>query len=237
MEMFLRALTSGHNTLSPEMYQHFGGDDILKQLEKLNPGVKWVDSAIGGGEGGSQGMGKKLEFADGLMHVPTPTSGIDFLDLRPSNHGSDGVKDPSKVYHDDEYGEVTSGQNIKRKVEGIEKYAPLIGAAIAGGGPMLGGALLGAGLGGVGLTSAVTGGAAGLGAGAIPGALGAGTFSGATPSWITNLVKQGPGTLNKIESGNFNPMSLLPLIAQYAGIPSGATSGAMTLAQMTQRKK
>ena len=59
LEMFLRAVTSGNTTFTPEMYQHFGGDDILKNLQKYDPSATWT-SVASGGEGQPEGM--RLDF-------------------------------------------------------------------------------------------------------------------------------------------------------------------------------
>jgi hypothetical protein len=207
LELFLRAYHSGHfaGGLTPEMYAHFGGDEIMRQLQQYDPGAHWEDTLVGGGgEGAGAGvMGKKfVGGTPGQIITPASKSGIDLLNLRPANFGSGGLYRPDMVFNDDIYGQVTHSGNIKDKVEGLERYAPYIAAAIAMGGPALGGALLAGGLGGVGLTSAVTGGAAGLGAGSIPGALGAGSFaSGANaPWWAKTGVKAIP-TLGRAASG------------------------------------
>jgi hypothetical protein len=219
LDIFLRNYRSGHVALTPEMYQHFGGDELLKSLQQFDPNAKWTDTEIGGGEGGSQGMGKRLDFDVTKMPNSKTPGGkdISWSEIAPSNFGSDGLKNPDFKWDDENYGEVTDSRNIKREVSGIEKYAPLIAAAIAMGGPMAGGLLAGAGIGGgAGFTSAVTGGAAGLGAGSVPGALGAGTFAGSTPGWATNAVKGLPSSMDKIKGGDLT--ALLPVLIGMSGL-------------------
>lgn len=222
---FLRALQSGHNTLSPEMYAHFGGDDILSKIQKFDPGAKWSDSAMGGGEGGEGPMGKRLDFD--ITKMPKPKN-TDLLNARAVADNDENLINKNYKWDDENYGSISTSKNIDHHVDNIEKYGPAIAAMMIGmGGPMLGAALMGAGIGGgAGFTSAVTGGAAGLGSGAIPGAMGAGTFTAANaPGWLQQLAK--PSSVrsigNQIHGGRFNPMSA-------AGTAAGASG--MSLSQL-----
>ena len=142
LEMFLRAVTSGNTTFSPEMYAHFGGDDILTQVQKYDPNAKWVDSEIGGGEGGAQGMGKRLDFD--ITKLPTSKKGTAGYDLRPANLLT--AKPGSVAAQDDVYGSVRNSSEMYAKAGLLEQMAPYIAAMIAAGGPALGGALAGMGL-------------------------------------------------------------------------------------------
>lgn len=186
------------------MYQYFGGDDILKQLQQYDPNAKWTDTDLGGGEGGSRGTGKRLDFD--ITKMPTsklPNGQVHGLHgLAPSNGSSGGLINPGYKWDDPVYGSVTDSKNLKFKREGIDKWAPAIAALIAMGGPAIAGALAGAGIGGAGLTGAVTG--SGVG--------------GSAPSWLTGLVKQGPGMMDKVKAGNWQAL--------------GSKGAGMTLSQL-----
>lgn len=249
LESFLRYYVSGHGDLpiTQEQYDHFGGDDILKAVQKYNPEAKWVDADIGGGEAGEYSKGKKLVFGgDGLIHLPTSQSGLDLTNMRPSNFGSAGLHNPDAVYQDENFGSITDAKNLKRKNEGIEKYAPYIAAAISMLAPVAAPALfgaLGAGTVAAGATSAATAGAAGLAAGSTPGALGAGTFTAANaPGWASQAAKQATGlvrsTGSQASSGGFDLTSLLGTAASIAGIPgAGYAKAILPLIQMLQQQQ
>lgn len=216
LESFLRAITSGSATLSPEMYQHFGGDDILAQLQKYDPNAKWTDTELGGGEGGSQGWGKRLDFD--VTKLPKSQKGTAGYDLNPANLHT--ALPGSKSYADSVYGDVRNSKEFAPDKEALwTKLAPLAVATLA---PMAGAALAGAGIGGVaGLTAGVTGSG----------------VSGNAASWLANLVKQGPGMLTKANNGGgFDIMSLLPYAGQAAGINPMLIKGGMTLAQLVGKR-
>ncbi len=258
LQAFLNQYHSGHGTMTQEMYDHFGGDDILAQLKKYDPNVSVTETSISGGEGGEGAAGKKIDFD--VSKLPTPKGGLDLLNMRAAeglrDKGSGDhhyLRDPSAVYEDDAYGKITHASNVGKTQDFLDKYGPVIGpllvsvvapmAAPAMFAAMSGGAL-GAGAGGLaaGFTSGVTSGAAGLGAGATPGALGAGTFTMAdAPSWMQKLGK--PGTLrslgNQASKGKFDLTSLLSTAAGAAGVPGAsylkpALSLASVLSQMNQ---
>jgi hypothetical protein len=221
LETFLRMYHSGQGTLSPEMFQHFGGEDLLKQVQQFDPSAQWSDADMGGGEGGSQGMGKRLDFD--ITKMPTPKHS-DVLNLRPANYGSKGLHNDKYQWADENYGQVTESKNIKREVSGIEKYAPLIAAAISMGGPALGAALAGAGIGGAaGLTAGVTG----------SGLTGVNAFN--LPNWLVQQMAKLPQTAGKISQGKFDFTSLLPMAGSAAGLDPNLMRGAQTLSQLARR--
>lgn len=194
LEMFLRAYRSGHNVLSPEMYQHFGGDDILTQIQKYDPNARWTDTDLGGGEGGSAGAGKRLDFD--ITKMPTsqlPNGQVHGLHgLAPSNGSSAGLINSGYKWDDDLYGNVTDSRNLKKAKPGLlEILGPML---VTLGAPMAAGALAGAGIGVPGLASAVTG--SGVG--------------GSAPGWLTNLVKQGPKMLDS-KKPNFMTLAQLAM--------------------------
>jgi hypothetical protein len=237
---FLRQYHSGQGTMTPEMYAHFGGDDILAQLKKFDPNAGVTDTSIGGGEGGDGQMGKRLDFD--ISKLPSSKSGLDVLDMRTTSGAKekDGytfLRNKDAVFQDENYGEITHAKNIGKNSDFLDKYGPMIGpllvsmvapmAAPAMFGAMSGG-VLGAGALGAGFTSGVTGGAAGLGAGSIPGAMGAGTFSASNaPSWLKQLGKPSSlkGLGGQIQKGKFNPMAAAGTAASASGISLSQLAG------------
>lgn len=233
---------SGHNVLTPEMYQYFGGDAILQQLQKFDPNAQWSLVDISGGEGGGQGQGLRLDFDyTKLPTVGGPGGGRGFYDtgLVPAWGGE--LRNSALVYNDPNYGPLTLPQNIKKQKDpGWVKWAPLVvaGAATLGAGlPALaataGAAELGAGAaaevgsaaaGAYGGTGAVTGGVAGLSAGNIA-AQGAG-------SWWTSLLQKAPGLANQAGQMYPDPYGATPPPARpAASTPPPAPASALDTGQ------
>ncbi len=222
--------------MTDEMYNHFGGDSILAELQKFDPNARITDTSTYSGEGGEGPMGKRLDYD--VSKLPASKSGIDILNMRTTSgakekDGHTFLRDPKAVFDDENYGEITHASNIGKHQDFLDKYGPVIGpllisivapmAAPALFGAMSGGAL-GAGALGAGFTSGVTSGAAGLGAGSTPGALGAGTFTAAdAPGWAKGLAK--PSTaqtlgrgLSSAGDGDFDIMKLIPMLASMTGM-------------------
>ena len=228
LETFLAAYRSGHNVLTPEMYEYYGGDNLLNEIRKFDPNATFSDIATSGGEGGDGPMGKRLDFD--INKLPS-VNGIAPHLLFKSNH-ADRIKDPSKVYDDPNYGSVTDGRNFYKDQDAEwTKYAPLVVSLLA---PMAGGALAAAGIGAAGGTAGVTGAAAGLGAGNIA--------SGGAETWLTQLARKTPNIARQIGD---NPKgltleSLLPMLLQYggqaAGINPNIIKGGLTLADVAKRR-
>lgn len=201
LRIYLMQQLSGHNVMSPEMYNFYGGDEILRQVQKYDPNARWTASEIGGGEGGSMGSGMRLDFDPRLIpNLQTPAGAPEGITWRPV-YDNEGLRVQEMQYNDPLYGPMTPLQNKYKTQDPWWTYAaPLaIGALAPMAAPAFFGAL-GAGAAGAGFTSAVTGAAAGLGAGSIPGVLGAGTFAGASPWWATQGVKSVPN-IGRIGSG------------------------------------
>ncbi len=226
---FLSAVTTGNNVLTPEMYAYFGGDNILSELRKYDPEARFTDIDNSGNDSGAY-SGKRLDFD--WNKLPKSKAGSDFS-INPSNL-HDTVLNPGAVYDDPVYGKVTnSGNFAPDKKTALETYGPLVMAAITMGAGALGAAPAMAGV--AGGTAGVTGGAAGLAAGNIA--------TGGAGSFLTTLLSKSPQLAKQLtqSGGNFNIMSLLPLLAQYAGgavgIDPNITKTGMTLAQLANQRK
>lgn len=224
LEDFLRAYTSGANIFTPEMLDHFGGQDaLLSALRTFDPNAQATTTELGGGEGGGGGTGVRFDFD--VSKAPTSKGGTLGLDLRNSNFGK--LKDPNAVYSDDNYGSVTNSKNVVKPTDPLwVKLAPLLVSVAA---PYAGGALAGMGIGGAaGMTAAATG--SGL--------------SGASslPTWLTSQLAKAPSYAGQIANGQFNPINTLLNIGlgQGAGMlglnPSLAKAG-LTLAQLARARR
>lgn len=223
LETFLHQYRSGHTSLTPELYQLYGGDDLLKAIQQYDPGAHWTDTMTGGGEGGEGTASKRLDFDLTKMPTSKMPNGVEraFHELAPSNMTTAGLKNSEYHWGDDLYGDVTDARNVKHKSEGIEKFAPLIAAAISFGGPALAGALAGAGIGGAGLTSAATG----------SGLTGLNSFN--LPNWLTQTLGKAPTYGRQLSQGTFDPLSALFNIGgNAAGINPYLLKGGMTLADL-----
>jgi hypothetical protein len=183
----------GANVLNDAQYDYFKGDEVLRQIQQFDPNARWTTTDIGGGEGGGVGRGRRLDFdVTKLPGVGGPGRGASIYDT-----GFVPVYDDSKlhnsnmVYNDALYGNLTPYRNVdKGPTPFLEKYGPLIAAAIAMGGPAAAAALAAGGIG-------AGAGAASLGAGA--GAWGGAALAdgaAAAPWWATSAVKAIP-TLGK----------------------------------------
>jgi hypothetical protein len=189
---FLLQYASGHSQLPQEIYDLYGGDEILTNLQKFDPNASWSYSDVGGGEGATSQMGYKLNFDETKL---PPFAGPGWQS--PVSLNQDRLRNGEMRYYDPNYGWVTDPRNVYHKSEGIEKWAPAIGAAISMGAPLAFPAAFGA-LGAAavpaGFTSGVTGAAAGLGAGNIPGSFAslggpASATQAARPSTYTSGVR------------------------------------------------
>lgn len=188
LEMFLRQYYSGHSQLPQEIYDLYGGDNIIQQLQQYDPNASWTYGDMGGGEGAMQRMGYSLNFDPRTLPAPAGPLGWS----RPTNAEGQGLTHGDMKYYDPIYGWVTDPRNVARQSNTLETLAPYIAAGITMGGPAIGGALAGAGI-GAGGTAAVTGGAAGLNAANIA--------TGGAPSWWSNLLGKAPRTVGPIVSG------------------------------------
>lgn len=214
LENFLRLVTSGNVTLTPEMYAHFGGGDILKELQKYDPNAAFSEVRSGPD---SDAMGMRLDVD--LTKLPKSDRGMAGFDLNPSNL-HENLKTNKPVAHDSIYGDVrNSGEFADDSRTLLETLGPLFVSMVA---PMAGGALAGAGIGGG--TAAVTGSGLG-GAASIPG-------------WAAQGIKALPSLARQVDNGGLNLMSILSLLAGpaagAAGVNPNLVKGALTLAQLAK---
>ena len=220
LETFIHQLTSGHNVLSPEMYAHFGGDDILAELQKYDPNAKFSDVQYGGQD--STEMGKRLDVD--LTKLPTTKAGAVY-EINPRNL-TDKVRSEGAVYDDPVYGKVTASTNsIKASDPLWTKLAPLL---VSMGGPAMAGALAGMGIGAAGLTGAVTG----------SGLSGAATK---IPGWLAGQMTKLPSYAGQLAHGNLNIDSLIAQAvsgaAGAAGVDPNLVKGGLTLAQIARQRR
>ena len=216
LETFLHLVTSGHNVLTPEMYAHFGGDAILKELQKYDPNARFTQTQIGS-EGPETGM--RLDFDAALL--PKSDRGLAGFDLNPSNL-HENLRTNRPADEDEVYGSVRNSREFAPDQEALwTKLAPLL---VTMGAPMAGAALAGAGIGGAGLTAAATG--SGVG--------GAATI----PQWAAQLIGKAPSLAQKGANGGFDLMSVLSLLAGPAagmtGVNPNIIKGGLTLAQLAK---
>lgn len=220
---YLLQRQSGHNVLSDEMYNYFGGDNILAALRAYDPNAS-VEQVGMGDEAGN--MGRRFNFdVRSLPSVTLPNgqtvAGNDsLLQLKPMYDDRSLYHNPDMFYDDPVYGRITPGKNQKEQAKTWMDYAgPLAVGLVA---PWAAGALAGAGIGGAaGLTGAVTG--SGVAAGA-----------GAAPWWASTLGKAPQIARSTFGGGGFNPAGLasaaLGAGANYFGIPSEFASAAGSFA-------
>ena len=230
LEQFLRLISSGNTTLSPELYAAFGGESILKELQKFDPNAAFSDvagNASGGEAGGGGPTEKRLDFD--VTKLPKTKAG-EFWEI--GNSDKRALVNPNRVVNDENYGSVTNSANYQKQQDPLwVKLAPLLVTLAA---PMAGGALASAGIGAAGGTAGVTGGIAGLGAGNIA--------SGGT-SALGTALKNLPSMARQIDQsgGNMDLMQILSLIAGpgagATGINPTAVKGALTLAQLARQGK
>lgn len=169
-----RSYYSGYTTLPDEMYDLYGGDQILDAIRKYDPNAHWETTSQYSGEGGEGPLGRKLVFDERLMPAPAGNLGW----ARPTSILDDKLHAAGMKYYDPVYGWVTDPRNIAHPQDKIDKWGPPIAAAAISmlapwAAPALAGAM-GVAPAAAGFTSAVTGGAAGLGAASIPGSFAAG---------------------------------------------------------------
>lgn len=129
LEMFLRQFNSGHKVLDDDMYNYFGGDDLLKEIQKIDPNARWTETPLGN-EGG-YGMGRRLDFD--VSKMPTTKSKMDWMDARPTNWGGKrGMINPDMVSDDPIYGKITHAKNFKPEGRHWMDYAPMAIGGLAG---------------------------------------------------------------------------------------------------------
>lgn len=216
LESFLRAITSGHNVLSREMLDHFGGDDIIKALQAYDPDARLTETTMPGESNGQQGWRVDFDWSK----LPQSKAGSDWS-INPSNL-HDKVKNPGAVYDDPVYGSVTNSANFYKDADKLwTKLAPMAVGALA---PMAGAALAGAGIGG----------AAGLTAGATGSGL---TGVGSLPSWAVQLIGKAPSLAQSAHNGNYDAIlsALLGAGGNFAGINPNYIKAGLTLAQLAKR--
>lgn len=207
----LNYLQSGYGTLSPEMYAHFGGDDILAQVQKYDPSARWTDD-----EGG-----KRLDYDPSKL---PKANGLEAYTLKPGNWGEKGTA-RGAAFDDANYGNVIDSKYVNMKNDPIwVKLAPLLVSLAA---PAAGSALAGMGLGGAGMTAAATG--SGL------------TGASSLPSWVTNLIGKAPNIARSAASGSFDPLSMLAQYAagpagSALGVDPGTLKTVLTLGQLARKR-
>ena len=195
LRMYLLQQLSGHNIMTPEMYQLYGGDEILQQVQKFDPNARWTATEMGGGEGATSTPGMRLDFDPRLIPaLQTPASAPQNLTWRPV-YDNESLRVQEMQYNDPLYGAMTPLQNKYKAQDpwwtyaapiAISAFAPMAAGALAAGG-------IGAGAAGAGYTTAaVTG--SGLAANAAQ------QFA-ASPWWAKALATKGIPLAGKIGSG------------------------------------
>lgn len=179
---FLRYYRSGYGNgnTNQEMYDYFGGDDILRALQKFDPDARWNVDEDGVGN-------KSYNLSYDVSKLPSNKFG-DFLNMKPIYNDKNDLYDSKIQYHDDNWGQITHTKNVKKAKDPMwTKVAPLVPGMLA---PWAAGMLAAGGIGaGAGLTSGVTG--SGLAAGAK------------APGFLANMVRGLPGIGSNISSGNW----------------------------------
>lgn len=200
LRTWLLQQVSGQNVLTPEMYQHLNGDDILAQVQKFDPSARWTLVDISGGEGGSAGQGLRLDFDPAKMPaVAGPGGGRSIYEtgLVPVYDDSK-LHNPNMIYDDPYYGRLTVAANVvKPKQDWWVTAAPLVIAGLATAGAGIPALAAGGGIAAEGGTAAVTGAAAGLDAANIA--------AGGAGSWWSQLLQKSPSLLNQTPNGPFTP--------------------------------
>jgi hypothetical protein len=141
------------------------------------------------------------------------------------------LANPNAVGDSPVYGKVTDNRNIATPASLLDTLGPLAVSAFGMFAPALFGA---AGLGmGAGASAAIGGAQGGLAA--APG--GVAGLSGTPSAFVSGLAKGIPNFGQQISSGNFNPLSLLPIAGAGLGIPSWLTQGAQTLGNLARGGK
>lgn len=229
LEGFLRAIVSGHNVMTQEVLDAFGGASILEALRKFDPDAKLVEDRITqggesgwGGENAPDGVkGYRLDFD--WAKLPKSQAGSDWS-INPADLHAN-VKDPSLVYDDPVYGKVTNSSNFHKDADPLwTKLAPIAVSMIA---PLAGAGLAGMGIGGTaGMTAAATG--SGLGAAAS-----------SIPSWAVQLIKNSPALAKQIANGaDWKQVLLSQAIgpaSNAGGFDPRIIKAGLTLAQLARR--
>lgn len=229
---------------------------FLAGLHKYDPNASFVQSTMGESgspiwhlqfdesklPGGSLGGGNvDMNAGDYAPMYSTPNDhGETFDQYRAANPGAGNFRgtlfNPNAITNDPLYGNVTSPNNInwaKDNHSMLDTLGPLLVGAFGMAAPMLFGAA-GLGLGAGGAAQAAIGGATG-GLAAAPG--GVAGLTGAAPGWITQLVRGIPNFGRSLTSGNFDPLSLLPIAGSAMGISPWLTTGARTLGELARGQR
>lgn len=189
LQAYLRYLHSGYmnqDSMDQEMYDYFGGDNILEGIKGFDPDAAW--EVVTDEETGK----KKYRLKYAQEKLPGTKFGHHMY-AKDTMIGD--MADPKLQYNDENYGAITHGKNIKKGADKWWTYAAPLAVGI--GAPLAAGALAGAGIGGTaGLTSSVTG--SGMGAAA----------AGKAGSTMANLARSFPQQVGSLAEGKFNPTSL-----------------------------
>lgn len=197
---FLRYYRSGYGNgnTTQEMYDYFGGDDILKALKKFDPNASWGVEDDGNGN-------KSYNLQYDQSKLPTNKFG-QFLDMKPLYNDHNDLYNPTYKYNDQNWGDITATKNVKKAKDPMwTKLAPLVPGIVA---PWAAGMLAGAGV--------------GAGAAGTAAATGSG-LTGTAPSWITAGVRSLPTTVGNIASGNWQGAALGAASAAAGAIPGMGT--------------
>lgn len=136
LEAFLRQWNSGHTVMDDEMFKHFDGDSILKELQKYDPNATFSDVQ----QYNDGPMGRRLDFdVTKLPSITLPNGqsmkGNDMLtQFKPSQMYERLMINKNAKFDGGPYGSLTSNKNVKKdKKEWWDYVAP----ALIGGLPML----------------------------------------------------------------------------------------------------
>jgi hypothetical protein len=181
---------------------------ILDQVRQYDPNATWQTGAAG--EGGATQT--TLQFDESklpAMKGDKDRNAVRWVGEDTGQHQT--LIDPKAVWQDELYGTLSDSSNFKKQQDPLwVKLAPLVVSMVA---PAAGAAFLastGVGLGAAG-TAAVTGGAAGLGAGNIA--------SGGQASILSRLASKAPQLARQADNGSGDVNSLLGAVAGAVGVP------------------
>ena len=191
---FLRYYRSGYGNgnTNQEMYDYFGGDDILKALQKFDPSARWNMTQDDSGN-------KNYDLSYDISKLPSNKFG-QFLDMKPMYNDHNDLYMPDLHYQDQNWGNITHTKNVKKPTDPTwTKLAPLVPGLVA---PWAAGMLAANGIGAAGMASSVTG---------------SGVAAGKVPGFIANLTRGLLGIGANVSSGNFGNLG-----QQAAGMVGGA---------------
>lgn len=191
---FLRFYRSGQwSDLDQSQYDYWGGDDILKALQKYDPDARW-DYGVD-----DNGVKTNYNLKYDQSKLPGNKFG-DFLNMKPIYTDHNELYDPKLQYKDENWGQITHTRNVKKPTDPLwTKVAPLVPGIVA---PWAAGLLAASGVGAAGLASSVTG---------------SGLAGGAGSGWGSSLVRGLPGIGRSIASGDWSNLG-----QTAAGVAGGA---------------